>query len=172
MEKGGALLEGFYTRLVSKDGLGEDSDDKYETTFSFTGRDLDNSGLITVISLNDFMPIFDSITLDVLGNIHEKRYKNLWTISMILTCDNWLKFVEFTNKINTVLTCERKNIRTGARKLIPIFYMGSLVKGPWEYSIDSYNMMSDFKWGSLRVFVSKEICRIRIQIEDVVDSIG
>ena len=164
------LLEEFYTRLVGKDNVW-DNGDKYETTFLFTGRDIDNSGIITVISLNDFMPTFNSITLDILGNVDDKRYKNLWTISMVLVYDNWLKFVEFANKTNIVFTCERKNTRTGARKLTPIFYTGSLMKCPWEYSIDSYNIMSGFKWGTLRVFVSKEICKIRVQIEDTVDSI-
>ena len=169
MSKHGDIIRYFYQRLVDGvDGEDNDSSDDFDITFSFTGRDIDKTASLTVLLLNCFMPKFDGITLHVLGNKDEKIYKNLWTISMVLSYDNWLKFVSLTNKTNTVFTCEKKNLRTGSKHLFPIFYMGALIKSPWEYSIDSCCMLHGFKWGSLRTFVSKQGCKIRIQIEEPV----
>ena len=96
-------------------------------------------------------------------------YDHMYASHMILEYDKWLRFVNFTKMFNCVFTCESKNARTGVKKLIPIFGITSLVRGSWEYSIESYHIMSGFKWGTLRSFVGKEQCKLRIQIEDVVE---
>ncbi len=168
MGKQGDMIIDFYTRLVGKvdEDVGE-----CEITFSFTGRDNDKPESTTVLLLNGFMPTFDDMTLHVLGDKNEKKYKNLWTISMVLSYDNWFKFVSLANKMNMIFTCEKKNLRTGSRNLFPIFHIGCLFKGPWEYTINSYCILHNFKWGSLRTFVTKQGCRIRIQIEEPVQNL-
>ena len=166
------LLREFYIRLVGGSEEDKISIDDRDITFSFTGRDIDKSESVTVILLNGFMPTFDSISKHILGNKHEVMYKNLWTISMIVSYDNWLKFVSLTNKMNVVFTCETMDFNTGSKKFVSIFYTGKLIKGPWEYSIDLYSMANGFKWGSLRTFITKQGCRIRIQIEEQVSKFG
>ena len=160
------LLKEFHKR-ISRENCVDEIDD-LEIRCLFTGRAIDGRNKTTIISLNECMPQFDAISLHNLGGGGDKIYKILWIIDMTIDYIYWDQFVKLTNDIPTVFTCECRNLRTGVREITPIFNIGRLCRGSWEYSIDSYNIMTNFKWGSMKVLVGKENCKIRIRIEDVV----
>ena len=161
-------LKRFYKRACCDNVHGNIDEDICEFKCLFTGRRVDNKNNTTILPLTAFMPDFNSISLHNLGGDGDKMYKVLWVIDMSLTYSDWLLFVELTNNMPPIFTCECKNLRTGARRLVPIFDMGRLGRGSWEYSIENYDVMTNFKWGSVKVLVNRKICKIRIRIEDVV----
>ena len=161
-------LKQFYKRVScgeTRENVGEDD---YEYKCIFTGRYIDNKNNTAILPLNEFMPNFDSISLHNLGDVGDKMYKLLWIIDMSLNYSDWLLFVELTNNMPLIFTCECKDLKNGIRRFMPIFDMGRLGRGSWEYSIENYDVMTNFKWGSVKVLVNREICKIRIRIEDVV----
>ena len=160
------LLKEFYKR-ASCEEIGS-IDDELEIGCLFAGREIDGENETTILPLNEFMPKFDTISLHNLGGDGDKIYKILWLIDMTINYNDWYRFVDLTNNISSVFVCECRNLQTGFRNIIPIFNIGKLIRGSWEYSIDSYNIMTNFKWGSMKTFVGKDICKIRIRIEDVV----
>ena len=162
------ILKQFYKRVSCGDTQMIIDEDNCEFKCLFTGRCIDNKNNTTILPLNEFMPNFDLISLHNLGDICDKMYKLLWIIDMSLNYSDWLLFVESTNNVPPIFTCECKDLKTGVRRFVPIFDMGRLGRGSWEYSIENYDVMTNFKWGSVKVLVNREICKIRIRIEDVV----
>jgi len=120
-----------------------------------------------ILLLKPFLPKFKNITKHVLGDITDKRYKNIWTINMTLSKENWITFSDLTHKTSMYFTCETRDDLTGERIFTHLFQMGKMMKKGWEYSLENMEPGNIFKWGSMKVIILHDEVLLRFVIEDV-----